>query len=81
MYSGENTTRLYSVFHKNDTGRLILLIICNLTFVIPFLRTLKGYIAVRDTAWFLHPFVSFAFTVGYAVFFIKKSLYKTITQS
>lgn len=80
MYSGEQTPRIYSVFQKDDFFKLVALVFFNLTFLIPLLRAIKGYIHKRDVAWFLHPVVSFAFTVGYSLFFIKKALWRIINK-
>lgn len=74
MYYIENTDRIYSVFHKRDFVKLIIIVLCNITVVIPLLRAFKGYLNKKDVAWFLHPVVSFAFTVGYSLFFVKRFL-------
>lgn len=72
MYHSENTERIYSVFHKNDFLKLVIIAFYNLTMVIPLLRAIKGYLNKKDFAWFLHPIVSFAFTAGYSLFFAKR---------
>lgn len=76
MYHSENTPRIYSVFHKRDFMRLLILTLCNMTVLVPLLRAFKGYISQRDVAWFLHPIVSFAFTIGYSLFVVKRQLMK-----
>jgi len=75
MYNSENTSRIYSVFHKRDFIKLLIIVLSNLTVVIPFLRAVKGYLIKKDMAWFLHPVVSFAFTVGYSLYFTKRFLF------
>jgi len=77
MYADDQTKRIYSVFHKDDFFKLLVLVFFNLTLLIPLLRAIKGYLHKRDAAWFLHPVVSFAFTVGYSLFFVKKALMRT----
>jgi glycosyltransferase involved in cell wall biosynthesis len=78
IYSGDKIKREYSVFQKKDTPRLILMILANFTLIIPLLRAVKGYLAVRDRAWFLHPLMCFTFTLGYSGFYIKKYLSSNI---
>lgn len=73
-YSADKIKREYGVFHKKDTARLILIVFTNLTVVVPFLRAIRGYIYVKDIAWFLHPMICFVFTLGYSWFYIKRFL-------
>ena len=73
-YSSDKIKREYSVFQKKDTTRLFFMVFANITIIIPLLRAVKGYISVRDTAWFLHPLMCFVFTFRYSWFFIKKYL-------
>jgi len=80
MYHSENTGRIYSVYHNRDFVRLILIAFYNMTLAVPFLRALKGYFSKKDVAWFLHPIVSFAFTVGYSLFFTKKYLMRVVRK-
>lgn len=72
MYDGNEVSRIYSVYQSSDFVKLLVLIISNLTFIIPFIRSCKGYVRQRDISWFLHPVISFVFTVGYSVFFVRK---------
>jgi len=72
VYSADKIKREYGVFQKRDTIRLALMILANLTLIIPLLRALKGYIKVPDRAWFLHPLMCFVFTLGYGWFYTKK---------
>jgi len=82
MYSSSNIERNYSIFNpKKDFGRLILLIIMNLTIIIPFIRAIKGYMREKDTAWFLNPIICFVFTVGYGVFYTKSFFNKFFLES
>ena len=74
MYHSANTNRIYSVYHKRDFVKLTIIVLCNITVIFPFLRAVKGYFNKKDMAWFLHPVVCFAFTVGYSLFFAKKLL-------
>ena len=74
MYSSEKIKRTYSIFQKKDMLRLIGMVFANITLVLPFSRSIKGYIHVKDIAWFLHPVMCFTFTLGYSWFYIKKFL-------
>lgn len=74
MYSGESINRIYSVFHAKDLPRLLYIIVFYPTFLIPTLRALKGYMAVRDPAWFLHPIMCCLFTLSYSLHFVREIL-------
>ena len=67
--------RIYSTFQKKDTPRLLYIIVAYLTFLIPTLRALKGFLYVRDPAWFLHPIVCFSFVLSYSLHFIRKGVF------
>ncbi len=71
-YSSERMERSYSVYHPRDLLRLIYIILFYPTFVIPLLRALRGYMVVRDPAWFLHPVLCFIFTLSYSLHFINR---------
>lgn len=75
VYSTDKIRREYGVFQKKkDTVRLVLLVLANLTFIVPLIRAVKGYLTVKDPAWFLHPLMCPAFTLGYGWFYIRKYL-------
>lgn len=74
MYSCENISRVYSVFQKKDLPRLLYVIVSYSTLVIPAMRALKGYLFVRDPAWFLHPIMCCLFTLSYSFHFIRRGL-------
>lgn len=74
MYSGESINRVYSVFLARDLPRLLYIIVFYPTFLIPAFRAVKGYLAVRDPAWFLHPIMCCLFTLSYSLHFARKIL-------
>lgn len=76
MYENSKTPRIYSVFHRSQWLRLMCLVLANLTCIWPLIRALKGFFIKPDIAWFLNPLVSFAFTVGYGVYFLKSKFFK-----
>lgn len=78
MYSDENVSRTYRVFDpRKDLFRLVWILLTYPTFVVPFLRAVKGYAAYPDSAWFLHPLMSFSFTFGYGIYYLRKLCKKT----
>lgn len=68
--------RRYSVFEKKDMVKLIVFIIYSLTFVKPLLDALRGYVKIRDSAWFLHPFLCFVLVCIYGYVVISTSIKK-----
>lgn len=58
--------RRYHVFNsKKDIYKLAKYILFSLTFVIPIKDSIKGFLKIRDFAWFLHPFMCIAFLYIY----------------
>lgn len=51
---------------ETDKLNLIKYIIYSLTFVKPTFDAIRGYIKVRDKAWFLHPIVCFSYLIVYS---------------
>lgn len=51
---------------ETDRLNLIKYIIYSLTFVKPTYDAIRGYIKIRDKAWFLHPVVCFGFLIVYS---------------
>jgi glycosyltransferase involved in cell wall biosynthesis len=79
MYSNKKINRIYSVFQKNkDIPALVYIICAYLTFIIPLLRAIKGYLSVRDPAWLLHPVMCFLFVISYSLHFIRNALSRLI---
>lgn len=54
-----------------SSSKKILAAIAMATFVAPFYHSIRGFIKIRDFAWFLHPFVCFAVISTYAFTFLK----------
>mgnify|MGYP001604478104 FL=1 len=67
QYFERISKRRYAVFvPETDTLNLIKYIIYSLTFIKPTFDAIRGYIKVRDPAWFLHPLLCFSYLiVGY----------------
>ncbi|MCS7092239.1 MAG: hypothetical protein NZM26_02725 [Patescibacteria group bacterium] len=71
----DNKKRRWSVVMKGDWPKVLLYVFYSITFVVPFLHSIKGYLKVRDIAWFVHPFMCFGTTAIYTwvtiVYFLK----------
>ncbi len=61
--------RRYKLFVKGDAWKLIYFILISITLIVPLVDSIRGYLRVRDTAWFLHPVMCLSFVAiyGYAV--------------
>jgi hypothetical protein len=61
--------RRYKLYTEKDIGKLILFIVISVTIIVPLIDSIRGYMKVRDIAWFLHPIMclGFVITYGYAV--------------
>ena len=57
--------RRYSLYEKKDFWWLIYFIVIGITFVIPFIDSIRGYRKIHDIAWFIHPILCFGFVVIY----------------
>jgi glycosyltransferase involved in cell wall biosynthesis len=77
-YFEEEKNRRYSVFMKGDEVRLALFVLYSVTVVKPLYDALRGYIRIRDKAWFLHPFMCMGTTILYGYVFIKFRFFKRI---
>lgn len=60
--------RIYHVMDwssPRDRWNLFKYIVFSLTFIQPILVSIRGYLKIRDTAWFLHPVMCFLMVVAY----------------
>ncbi|MBU2633717.1 MAG: glycosyltransferase [Nanoarchaeota archaeon] len=67
-----NQKRRYK--YKTHKLNLIVSLILMITFIKPFYDALRGYLKIKDKAWFLHPFFCFIIPIMYALIFIKWKL-------
>ena len=70
--------RRYKVFDSSkfrDVIKLIYFSISSITFIVPFIQSIKGYYLTRNFLWFIHPFVCFFFFLAYSV-----GIFKRITK-
>lgn len=52
-------------------SKKILAAIAMATFIVPFYHSIRGFIKIRDFAWFIHPFVCFTVISMYSLTFLK----------
>lgn len=69
-YLSENNSSLqkarrYSVYERKDLLRLIYFILISLTLIVPIIDSIRGFIKIRDFAWFIHPILCFGFVIMY----------------
>lgn len=71
--------RRYKIFNSSnwkDIKNLLKFIICACTLVEPCYRSLRGFVKIKDIAWFVHPFACIGFVFGYGysslMYFIQK---------
>lgn len=69
---GQRSYLVYNPDSINDRKNLIKYIIFSITFVIPFMESLRGYLKIREKAWFLHPLLCFLMVYGYGSSEIKR---------
>lgn len=65
---GRRGQRHYLVFNwrsKQDRWNLCKFILFSLTIIEPLSMSIRGYLKIRDPAWFLHPVMCFLMVVGY----------------
>lgn len=67
--------RRYFIYNPNkpkDIFKLFLFILYTVTFVKPLFDSIRGYVAIRDQAWFLHPIICWVYLSAYSLATIKK---------
>lgn len=72
--------RRHSVFMPQDTLRLMLFILYTLTVIKPLYDSVRGYVKIRDRAWFLHPVLCFAFLFLYG-YVVMETTYKKLVKA
>lgn len=65
----QKKVRRYSLYEEKDFLRLMYFIVISVTFVVPLFDSIKGYLRIKDLAWFMNPVMCFGFVLmyGYAV--------------
>ena len=67
QYFEQVKKRRYSVYIADeDKIGIIKYCLYSITIIKPLYDSIRGYIKVRDIAWFLHPFVCISFLIVYS---------------
>lgn len=67
--------RRYSIYNpKKDKTALFLFVIYSLTFIMPLFEAIRGFIKVKDSAWFLHPLMCLGILLVYGITTIKEGV-------
>lgn len=72
--------RRYSVYTSKDRMSLIKFILFASTFVKPTFDSIRGYMKIHDSAWFLHPFLSFVLLLLFSYTFINAEINKYVKK-
>lgn len=76
-YQKRSKDRRYMVFNPNskeDLFRICLFVIFSLTLIQPLYVSVKGFIKIRDIAWFTHPIFCFCIMIIYSYAVLEKWL-------
>ena len=69
----DQSKRRYSIFNpKEDRVALIGFIIYSSTIILPLIDSIRGFIKLRDSAWFIHPIMCLGVLVVYGITSIKE---------
>ena len=73
---GKRKYLVYDPFSDKDKRNLLKYIIFSLTIIQPLYVSIRGYIKIREFAWFLHPLMCFLMVTFYGYSEIRKYLQK-----
>lgn len=71
LYLRDSSRRRYKIYKPAERWKLIKYIVYSLTLVEPTFRSIKGYLRIRDWAWFLHPLMCWIMMVVYGYVTVK----------
>jgi glycosyltransferase involved in cell wall biosynthesis len=66
--------RIYDPAKKSDKIRLLLFVLYTITWVKPFFDSVRGFLVIRDIAWFVHPIVCWIYLYTYGLASLRKKL-------
>lgn len=75
-YRGKREYLVYNPQSKEDRVNLIKYIMFSITIVVPLYESIRGYVRIRDSAWFLHPVMCILMVGGFGFSEIKMSIKK-----
>lgn len=64
---GKRDYLVYDPSSRTDRFNLIIYIVCSLTLLQPLYISVKGYLKIKDIAWFLHPIMCYFMVIAYGV--------------
>lgn len=67
---------IYNPIKIKDVSRLFLFVLYTVTWVRPIIDSLRGYMVIKDVAWFLHPIMCWVYLYAYSVATIRKVIFK-----
>lgn len=71
----DHSKRRYSIYNsKKDRWALIVFILYAASIFIPTIDSIRGFIKVRDVAWFVHPFMCLGILIVYGITFIREEI-------
>lgn len=74
-YLNKNIKRRYLIYNPKkiyDAFKLLLFFVYTITFLKPLADSMRGYISIRDRAWFFHPVMCWIYLYTYGVATIKR---------
>lgn len=78
-FNDKHLRRYHVVDMQTDKWKLTKYILYSLTFIEPTIQAMRGYIQIRDWAWFLHPIISFLCVPIYS-YALAKIFFKGVTS-
>ncbi|MBI2596886.1 glycosyltransferase family 2 protein [Candidatus Daviesbacteria bacterium] len=71
----DHTKRRYSIYDsKTDKSALLGYVVYSLSIILPTLDAMRGFIKIRDYAWFLHPLMCLGILLVYGITTIKEGV-------
>jgi len=76
----DHSRRRYSVYMPGDELNLVVFIVISITIVKPLIDSIKGYLKIRDVAWFLHPIMCLGTVIVYGLVTSDKFIHKILSK-
>lgn len=76
-----NLQRRYFIFNPKKISHIIklsLFVLYTITFIKPLLDSFRGFVYIRDKAWFMHPFVCWVYLISYSFVIARKAFKESI---
>ncbi len=65
---------IYDPTSKKSNFKMFLFIFYTVTFIKPLMDSIRGYLVIRDVAWFVHPLVCYIYLISYGIAAIRKKI-------